>query len=75
MPSPMKTKSPQAVQSQQQTDELLKKAIEQPGLKEAIEVYEALEPYNRAASEFNSVYERQQIPWFFTSSSCSMPLA
>lgn len=69
----MKTKEPQAVESKQNVDELLKKALEQPGLKEAIAVFEASEPYTRAAAAFNSLLQQQQIPFFFTCGSCSIP--
>lgn len=72
----MKSKKRTQVAGNKRTaEELLEQSLAQPGIKEAIEVYESSELYHQAVAQFNSVIERQQIPFFFTSSSCSIPSA
>ena len=61
-------KKPQNVGNQKDISKLLAEALKQPGIREAIDVFEASEQYSRQVAEFDCLSEQQRFPIFFNAS-------
>ena len=62
----MKPKT-QVVDIQQQCDDLLAKAMKQPGVKSVMDVFEAADKYDRQSAEYANFIDWQRFPTSFSS--------